>query len=55
MEYNVLVVDDVPLNRKIIMATLKNIEGIVFHEAANGKQALEYILKDDIDLVILDL
>ncbi|HHU63520.1 MAG TPA: diguanylate cyclase [Clostridiales bacterium] len=55
MEHNVLVVDDVPINRKIIIAILKKIPGIIFHEAINGHQALDYVLNNDIDLIILDL
>jgi len=50
----VLVVDDDPSIRRMIMAALRR-EGYGFSEAANGKEALEAMRRDRPDVVILDL
>jgi two-component system KDP operon response regulator KdpE len=50
----VLVVDDDPSIRRMIMAALRR-EGYSFSEAANGKEALEVMRRDRPDIVILDL
>jgi len=50
----VLVVDDDPSIRKMMMAALRR-EGYSFSEAANGKEALETMRSDPPDIVILDL
>ena len=53
---NILVVDDVLENRKLVTATLAN-ESFFFIEAHNGQEALE-IMKDtsnSIDLILMDL
>ena len=50
----VLVVDDDPSIRRMIMAALRR-EGYAFGEAANGKEALEAMRNDRPDVVILDL
>lgn len=56
MGYNVLIADDMLLNRKLIKSVLeKNIEGINFYDAVDGNEALEYVENRDVDLVILDL
>jgi CheY-like chemotaxis protein len=50
----VLVVDDDPSIRRMIMAALRR-DGYTFSEAANGKEALEAMRRDRPDVVILDL
>ena len=50
----VLVVDDDPSIRRMIMAALRR-DGYSFSEAANGKEALEVMRRDRPDIVILDL
>jgi len=50
----VLVVDDDPSIRRMIMAALRR-DGYSFSEAANGKEALEAMRGDPPDIVILDL
>ncbi|HHW71319.1 MAG TPA: fused response regulator/phosphatase [Clostridiales bacterium] len=56
MGYNVLIADDMFLNRKLIKSVLeKNIEGVNFYDAVDGHEALKYIEDNDVDLIILDL
>jgi diguanylate cyclase (GGDEF)-like protein len=55
MKYNILIADDIEINRKLIKAILKNIDGVIVQEVDNGKQALEFMSVNDIDLLILDL
>jgi DNA-binding response OmpR family regulator len=50
----VLVVDDDPSIRKLIMATLKR-DGYEFIEASNGREALERMRADRPNVVVLDL
>ncbi|MBI9033353.1 MAG: response regulator [Bacteroidales bacterium] len=53
-EANVLVVDDIELNRKIILETFRN-SNLNFKEAENGKEAIELIQQFTPDLVIMDI
>lgn len=56
MGYNILIADDMLLNRKLIRKALDNkIENAAFHEVENGIKALEYIFNNRVDIVILDL
>lgn len=56
MGYNVLIADDMLLNRKLIRSVLdKNIENINFFDAVDGNEALKYVEDEEIDLIILDL
>ncbi|NTV90470.1 MAG: response regulator, partial [Clostridiales bacterium] len=56
MKNNVLIVDDVSLNRKLIRGILsKAVEDICFFEAEDGYKALEIIKKESIGVVILDI
>jgi CheY-like chemotaxis protein len=50
----VLVVDDDPSIRKMIVAALKR-DGYVFCEAPNGKEALELMRQEHPNVVVLDL
>ena len=50
----VLVVDDDPLNRRLVAACLRG-DGIVIDEAADGLSALWMVFERNPDLVILDL
>ena len=52
--FSVLVVDDDPSIRKMIIAALRR-DGYVFGEAANGKEALDLMRKEHPDVVVLDL
>jgi CheY-like chemotaxis protein len=50
----VLVVDDDPSIRRMIMAALRR-DGYTFSEAANGKEALEIMRREHPSVVVLDL
>jgi CheY-like chemotaxis protein len=50
----VLVVDDDPSIRRMIMAALRR-DGYIFSEAANGKEALEIMRQEPPSVVVLDL
>lgn len=53
--YQILIVDDVKLNRQLFRAGLNELESITFLEAANGVEALQIIHEQSVDLIILDL
>ncbi len=50
----ILVVDDIPDNRKLVASTLHN-NGLEVIEAANGKEALENLQNIKIDLILMDI
>jgi CheY-like chemotaxis protein len=52
--YCVLVVDDDPSIRRMIVASLRR-DGYVFHEAPNGKEALDLMRREHPNVVVLDL
>src|SRR4051794_12843922 len=51
----VLVVDDSPTMRRMVMAALRKVEGVRFDEASNGLEAIECLALKPIDLMVLDL
>jgi two-component system chemotaxis response regulator CheY len=51
----VLVVDDSPTMRRMVMATLRKLDGVRFDEASNGLEAIERLTLKAIDLMVLDL
>jgi len=52
---NILIVDDMAVNRKQIKLVLKDIPEIDFYDAEDGFQAIKEVDDNDIDLIILDL
>lgn len=52
---NILVVDDSAILRKMVIASLKEIEGTNFNEASSGLEAIEQLAINKYDIVILDL
>ncbi len=50
----VLVVEDNPIGRKLLSTLLRDL-GIRVSEAVNGDEALEYVAKEDFDLIMLDV
>jgi two-component system chemotaxis response regulator CheY len=57
MSYNILIVDDSSTTRAMIKRTLKlaEIDVTSFHEACDGKAALEVLAANRVDLVLADL
>lgn len=55
MGYQVLLVDDIATNRKLMRAVLKGNPEIAFLEATDGFQAVQLMAEHDVDLVVLDL
>jgi two-component system, chemotaxis family, chemotaxis protein CheY len=52
---NILVVDDSPTMRRMVMVSLRGLGEVQFHEAANGLEAIERLALAPIDLMLLDL
>jgi two-component system chemotaxis response regulator CheY len=52
---HVLVVDDSPTMRRMVMTSLKALGGVKFSEAGSGLEALERLALARVDLMILDL
>ncbi len=57
MSFNVLIVDDSSVVRKIVRKSISmsGIEASTVYEAANGKEALEILNKEWVDIVFADL
>ena len=51
----VLIVDDFPTMRRILKNVLKQINMYNTLEAGNGKEALDLLRKEEVDLIICDL
>jgi two-component system chemotaxis response regulator CheY len=57
MAYNILIVDDSAIVRKSLMKTfgMTSIDVGNFYQATNGREGLEWLDKQWVDLVILDI
>ena len=53
--YNVLVVDDSPTMRRMVMTSLRGLGEVKFTEAGSGLEAIERVAVAPVDLMILDL
>ena len=51
----VLIVDDSPTMRRMVMTSLKGLAGAKFCEASSGLEAIERLALMSVDLMILDL
>lgn len=51
----ILVVDDSPTMRRMVMASLKELKNVAFKEASNGLEAIEQLVIASVDLMVLDL
>ena len=51
----ILVVDDSPTIRRMVIATLRKLEDVEFDEANNGLEAIERLTFAPVNLVVLDL
>ena len=52
---NILVVDDSPTMRRMVMASLRPLREAGFGEAGSGLEAIEHLALGPVDLMILDL
>jgi two-component system, chemotaxis family, chemotaxis protein CheY len=52
---NILIVDDSPTMRRMIIASLRNLGDVDFDQAASGLEAIERLTLAPFDLVLLDL
>ena len=51
----ILVVDDSPTMRRMIMAALRDLRDVGFDQAASGLEAIERLALAPVDLMVLDL
>jgi two-component system, chemotaxis family, chemotaxis protein CheY len=51
----ILVVDDSPTMRRMVISSLRQIAGVEFTEAANGLDAIEKLTLGPVSLMVLDL
>ena len=52
---NILIVDDSPTMRRMVMASLRGLPDVGFGEASSGLEAVERLALAPVDLMILDL
>jgi two-component system chemotaxis response regulator CheY len=52
---NILVVDDSQTMRRMVIASLRQLEGVSFNEASSGLEAIERLALSPVNLIILDL
>jgi two-component system chemotaxis response regulator CheY len=52
---HILIVDDSPTMRRMVMSSLRALPGVSFGEAASGLEAIERLALAAVDLMILDL
>jgi two-component system chemotaxis response regulator CheY len=51
----ILVVDDSPTIRRMVIASLRGLNGVEFDEAANGLEAIEKLTLAPVNMLFLDL
>ena len=54
MNYRILIVDDIFVNRLLLKEIVKKFSEICF-EAQNGKEAIDILNKEDLDVVLMDI
>lgn len=52
---NILVVDDSPTIRRMVIASLRDLSDTSFNEASSGLEAIEHLALSRFDLIVLDL
>ena len=52
---NILVVDDSPTMRRMVIASLRDLPETSFDEASNGLEAIEHLALAPVNLIVLDL
>lgn len=53
-KYNILIVDDIVINRMLLREVIKSIS-LTIKEAKNGKEAIDIINNHDIDIILMDI
>ena len=53
-KYNILIVDDIFVNRLLLSEIIKKI-GYNYTEAKNGKEAVDFLQSEDYDMVLMDI
>ena len=53
-KYNILIVDDILMNRILLKEIVFELSSLII-EAENGKQAIDIISKENIDIVLMDI
>ena len=51
----ILIVDDSPTMRRMVIASLRGLNGVTFDEASSGLEAIEHLALSPVDLMVLDL
>ncbi|NVO11811.1 MAG: response regulator [Bacteroidales bacterium] len=54
MDYRILIVDDIYINRLLLKEIVKKFCKCYF-EAQNGKEAIDILVNEDIDVIIMDI
>lgn len=54
-ELHILIVDDDPFTRELIVSMLKHIPNMTIHQASDGEEALELLSVREYDMLLLDL
>ncbi|HMV43529.1 MAG TPA: PAS domain S-box protein, partial [Leptospiraceae bacterium] len=51
----ILIVDDLPINRKLIYSYLKEFKELELFEATNGEEAIQVVNKEKPDIILMDI
>ena len=54
MDYRILIVDDIFINRMLLKEVIKNFSKFCF-EAQNGKEAIEILQREELDVILMDI
>lgn len=54
MDYRILIVDDIFINRMLLKEVIKKFSKVCF-EAQNGKEAIEILQKEELDIILMDI
>lgn len=54
MDYRILIVDDILINRMLLKEVIKKFSKICF-EAQNGKEAIEIFQREELDVILMDI
>lgn len=54
MDYRILIVDDIYINRVLLKEIIKKFSNSCF-EAQNGKEAIDILEKEELDVILMDI